>query len=137
LNVGTLEALKCWNMFKKVLERRLRKLITDNNMLFDLVQGKVQPMKHLSYNKCKKNTEIWCTGARTDKFPSELAYTKDQITNNPFLFIVVLDVISEEFRCGLPCEQLLADDLAIKTDTEEEMQSRYGLVGKLGRRARD
>ena len=35
------------------------------------------------------------------------------------------DVISEEFRCGLPCELLFADDLAVVTDTEEEMQRRW------------
>ena len=38
---------------------------------------------------------------------------------SPFLFIVVLDVISEEFRCGLPFELLFADDLAVVTYTEE------------------
>ena len=41
------------------------------------------------------------------------------------MFIVVLDVISEEFRCGLPCELLFANDLAVVTDTEEEMQRRW------------
>ena len=39
-------------------------------------------------------------------------------------FIVVLDVISQEFRCGLPCELLFADDLTVLTDTEKEMQRR-------------
>ena len=39
-----------------------------------------------------------------------------------FLFIVILHVISEEFRCGLPYELLFADDLAIVTDKEEEWQ---------------
>ena len=39
--------------------------------------------------------------------------------------IVVLDVISREFRCGLPSELLFADDLAVVTDTEEEMQKRW------------
>jgi len=29
---------------------------------------------------------------------------------SPFLFILMLDVISEQFRCGLPCELLFADD---------------------------
>ena len=33
-----------------------------------------------------------------------------------FLFIVVLDFISKEFRCGLPSELLFADDLAVVTD---------------------
>ena len=78
MNVGTLEALKCWNMFEKVLERRLRKLITDNNIQFDLVQGNVQSTKHLSYNKCKKNTESGVLVPELTSFPSELAYTKDQ-----------------------------------------------------------
>ena len=57
-------------------------------------------------------------------------------TVSPILFITVLDVISEEFRCGLQCEVLFADDLAVVTDTEEEMQ-RSGLDGRLGWRARD
>ena len=39
--------------------------------------------------------------------------------------IVVLDAISEEFRRGLPRELLFADDLAVVTDTEEEMQRRW------------
>ena len=43
---------------------------------------------------------------------------------NPFLFIVVLDLVSEEFRCGLPSELLFADDVAVVTYTEEEMQRR-------------
>ena len=38
-----------------------------------------------------------------------------------FLFTVVLDVISEEVRCGLPSELLFADNLAVVTDTEEDM----------------
>ena len=44
---------------------------------------------------------------------------------SPFLFIVVLDVISEEFRHGLPWELLFAYDLAVVTNTEEEMQRRW------------
>ena len=41
------------------------------------------------------------------------------------MFIIVLDVISEEFRCGLQCGMLFADDLAVVTYTEEEMQRRW------------
>ena len=41
-------------MFEKIVERRLRNLISVNNL--DLVQGKVQQMQYLSYNNCKKNT---------------------------------------------------------------------------------
>ena len=37
---------------------------------------------------------------------------------------ITAGLISEEFRCGLPCELLFADNLAVVTDTEE-MQRRW------------
>ena len=55
---------------------------------------------------------------RTDEFPIKVGLHQGSGLS-PFLFIVVLDVISEEFRCRLPCELLFADDLAVVTDTEE------------------
>ena len=58
---------------------------------------------------------------RTDEFPIKVGLHQGSGLS-PFLFIVVLDVISDEFRCGLPSELLFADDLAVVTDTEEEMQ---------------
>ena len=61
---------------------------------------------------------------RTDKFPIKVGLHQGSGLS-PFLFIVVLDVISEEFRRGLPRELLFADDLAVVTDTEEEMQRRW------------
>ena len=61
---------------------------------------------------------------RTDEFPIKVGLHQGSGLS-PFLFIVVLDVISEEFRRGLPRELLLADDLAVVTDTEEEMQRRW------------
>ena len=61
---------------------------------------------------------------RTDKFPIKVGLHQGSRLN-PFLFIVVLDVISEEFRRGLPRELLFADDVAVVTDTEEEMQRRW------------
>ena len=60
---------------------------------------------------------------RTDEFPIKVGL-HEGLGLSPFLFIVVLDVISEEFRRGLPRELLFADDLAVVTDTEEEMQRR-------------
>ena len=50
---------------------------------------------------------------RTDKFHIKVGL-QQRSGLNPFLLIVLLGVISEEFRCEL----LFADDL---TDTEEEM----------------
>ena len=61
---------------------------------------------------------------RTDEFSVKVGLHQGSGLS-PFLFIVVLDVISEEFRRGLPRELLVADDLAVVTDTEEEMQKRW------------
>ena len=54
---------------------------------------------------------------------------------SPFLFIVILDTISDEFRKGTPWDLLFADDLAVAAETEEEMQERWmtwqnGMEGK-------
>ena len=42
----------------------------------------------------------------------------------PFLFAIVIDVLSKDVRKGAPWELLFADDLAITTETEEELQER-------------
>ena len=57
---------------------------------------------------------------RIDEFPIKVGLHQGSGLS-PFLFIVVLDVISEEFRRGLLRELLVADGLAVVTDTEEEM----------------
>ena len=61
------------------------------------------------------------TVVRTDEFPIKVGFHQGSGLS-PYLFIVVLDVIIEEIRCGLPCELLFADDLAVVTDAEEDMQ---------------
>ena len=61
------------------------------------------------------------THGRTGEFPIKVGLHQGSGLS-PFLFIVVLDVISKEFRCELSCALLLfADDLAVVTDTQEEM----------------
>ena len=62
------------------------------------------------------------THGRTDEFPIKVDLRQGSGLS-PFLFIVLLDVISEEFRCGMPCELLFADDMAVVTYTEEEMSN--------------
>ena len=61
---------------------------------------------------------------RTDKFSIRVGLYQGSGLS-PFLFIVVVDVIRKEFRRGLPRELLFADDLAVVTYTEEEMQRRW------------
>ena len=54
---------------------------------------------------------------------------------SPLLFTIVLDVLSKEFREGLPWELLYADDLALIAETEEELLEKIrrwklGMEGK-------
>ena len=67
------------------------------------------------------STIVRTTHGRTGEFPIKVGLHQGSGLS-PFLFIEVLDVNSEEFRCELSCALLLfADDLAVVTDTEEEM----------------
>ena len=70
------------------------------------------------------------THSRIDELPIKVGLHQGSGLS-PFLFIAVLDVISEEFRCGLPRELLFGNDLAVVTDIEEEMQ-RSWLGWKIG-----
>ena len=70
------------------------------------------------------STVVRSTRGRTDEFPINVGLHQGSGLSQ-FLFIVVIDVISEEFRCGLPSELPFADDLAVVTYTEEEMQRRW------------
>jgi hypothetical protein len=70
------------------------------------------------------STVVRTTHGRTDEFPIKVGLHQGSGLS-PFLFIVVLDVIIEEFRRGFPRELLFADDLAVVTDTEEEMHRRW------------
>ena len=66
------------------------------------------------------STVVRTMHGRTDEFPIKVSLHQGSGLS-PFVFIVVLDVISEEFRCGLLCELLFVDDLAVVTDTEEDI----------------
>jgi len=43
---------------------------------------------------------------------------------SPLLFVIVMEAISREFRVALPWELLYADDLAVISETEEELIKR-------------
>ena len=44
---------------------------------------------------------------------------------SPFLFAVVMDVLSEDVRRDMLWDLLFADDLVITAETEEQLQERY------------
>ena len=163
-------------MFEKVLEKRLRSLITIDNMQFGFSPGKgttdavfiIKQLqeKHLetqrdlfftfvdlekAYDRIPRDLVYWCLrkrnvpeklvrlvqttyhGARTvvrtkygktDEFNIRVGLHQGSGLS-PFLFTVVLDVISEEYRGGLPWELLFADDLALMADSEEELQRKW------------
>ncbi|XP_063610228.1 uncharacterized protein LOC134784170 [Penaeus indicus] len=55
----------------------------------------------------------------------ELQCVRHEFHTSSFLFMVVLDVISEAFRGGLPWELLFADDLTLVAGNEDELQRKW------------
>jgi len=43
---------------------------------------------------------------------------------SPLLFVIVMEVLSREFRVQLPLELLYADDLVVVAETEEDLIKR-------------
>ena len=75
-----------------------------------------------TYQKAK--TVVRTCYGQTEKFPIEVGLHQGSALS-PFLFVTVLDVISEEFREGLLKELLFADDLVLMADSEEELQEKW------------
>ncbi|XP_047480650.1 uncharacterized protein LOC125033311 [Penaeus chinensis] len=67
---------------------------------------------------------------KIDDFPINAGLHQGSST---FLFIVVLDVISEPFRGGLLWELMFADDLALMADNKDELQKKKGLKVNTGK----
>ena len=70
-----------------------------------------------------KTTVSTCHG-QTGKFNIDVGLHQGSALS-PFLFITVLDVISEHFREGAWKELLFADDLVVMAESEEELQERW------------
>ena len=69
-------------------------------------------------------TAVRTPHGRTKEFPIRVGLHQGSGLS-PFLFIVVMDVISEEYRKGLPWELLFADDLSLAAGAEMDMQERW------------
>ena len=55
----------------------------------------------------------------SDEFEVKVGVHQGSILS-PLLFIIVLEALSHEFRCGVPWEDLYADDLLIIAESMEE-----------------
>ena len=86
------------------------------------VPEKLIRMVETTYRRSR--TTVRTKYGRTDEFNIKVGLHQGSGLS-PFLFIVVLDVISENFRTGLPWELLFADDLAVVAENEEELQGRW------------
>ena len=59
----------------------------------------------------------------SDSFLIQVGLHQD-LTLSPFLFIIALEVRSREIRSGYPEELLYADDLALVSETPEDLERR-------------
>ena len=69
-------------------------------------------------------TVVRTAQGQTDPFDIKVGLHQGSALS-PFLFIVVMDTISKEFRGRLPWELLFADDLVIIAESKEELQEKW------------
>ena len=74
------------------------------------------------------STVVRTTHGRTYDFPTKVGLHQGSGLS-PFLFIVVLDVISEDFRCGLPCELLLEANIKDSQGTSLRQVNKFKYLG--------
>ena len=56
----------------------------------------------------------------SEKFEVKVGVHQGSVLS-PLLFTIVLDALSQNFRCGLPWELLYADDLVLVAESEENL----------------
>ena len=69
-------------------------------------------------------TRIWCDGGCSEWFELNVGVHQGSVLS-PLFFIIVLEVVSKEPRVGLSWELLYADDLALTTESENELKAGF------------
>ena len=87
---------------------RLRKLGVDE-WIVRLVQG--------MYSNARSHVRVG--EGYSEEFEVKVGVHQGSVLS-PLLFIIVLEALSREFRCGVPWEDLYADDLVIIAESLEE-----------------
>ena len=93
---------------RKVICWALRKLGVDE-WIVQLVQG-----MYSNARSCVRVGEGY-----SEEFEVKVGVHQGSVLS-PLLFIIVLEALSHEFRCGVPWEDLYADDLVIIAESLEE-----------------
>ena len=99
---------------RKVIWWALRKLGVDE-WIVRLVQG--------MYSNARSRVRVG--EGYSEEFEVKVGVHQGSVLS-PLLFIIVLEALSREFRCGVPWEDLYADDLVIIAESLEECVRRPG-----------
>ena len=94
---------------RKVIWWALRKLGVDE-WIVCLVQG--------MYSNARGRVRVG--EGYSEEFEVKVGVHQGTWSLSPLLFIIVLEALSREFRCGIPWEELYADDLVIIAESLEE-----------------
>ena len=132
---GTTDAILWQDRCRKILEVKVRSFIfgfVDLEKAFDGV-----PREVISWAMRKLGVEEWLVSAVMSMYTGAKTFVRTVYGNSkrfevkvgmhqgstlsPLLFVIVMEVISREFRVALPWELLYADDLAEIAETEEEL----------------
>ena len=98
---------------EKAFNRVPRKVIWWAMRKLGIVEWIVQFVQAM-YN----NTRSRVNNTYSDEFGVKVGVHQGSVLS-PFLFVIVLEALSREFRTGTPWELLYADDLVISAETEE------------------
>ena len=101
---------KCQSVWEKQTENKLHELkLGVDEWIVHLVQG--------MYFNARSGVRIG--EGYSEEFEVKVGVHQGSVLR-PLLFIIALEALSREFRCGVPCEDLYADDLVIIAESLEE-----------------
>ena len=98
---------------RKVIEWALRKKLVPDK----LVQAVMSMYK-------EAKTRVKVRDEHSEKFDVGVGVHQESVLS-PFLFSIVLDVLSEDGRKGASYELLYADDLVLMAETMKELQAQF------------
>ena len=111
----------CFVDLKKAFDRVPRKVI-EWALRKKLVPGRLVQAVMSMYKEAK--TRVQVEGGHSEEFDVGVDVHQESVLS-PFLFSIVLDVLSEDGRKGTLYELLYADDLVLMVETMEELEAQF------------